>query len=34
MPGYDARPAAHSRDTGMVKITSITWRAGAAGAAS
>lgn len=29
MPEHDARAAARNRDTGMAKITSITWCAGA-----
>jgi len=29
MPGHDARSAARNGDSGMAKITSITWRAGA-----
>jgi hypothetical protein len=33
MPHYDSRLAARERDLGMAKITSITWRAGAAGVA-
>ena len=33
MPEHDARAAARDRDAGMAKITSITWRAGAAGVA-
>jgi hypothetical protein len=33
MPEHDARAAARDRDTGMAKITAITWRAGAAGVA-
>lgn len=31
MPEHNARAAASDRDTGMAKITSITWRVGAAG---
>ena len=33
MPQYDIRTAAQNRDTGMVKITALSWRAGAAGVA-
>jgi len=33
MSEHDARAAARDRDAGLAKITSITWRAGAAGVA-
>jgi hypothetical protein len=33
MPQHDVRTAAQNRDTGMAKITALTWRAGAAGVA-
>jgi hypothetical protein len=33
MSEHDARAAARERDAGLAKITSITWRAGAAGVA-
>jgi hypothetical protein len=32
MPEHDARAAARDRDSGLRKISRLTWRAGAAGA--
>jgi hypothetical protein len=33
MPPHDIRTAAQNRDTGIAKITAVSWRAGAAGVA-
>ena len=33
MPEYDARAAARHRDSGLRKVSRVTWRAGAAGVA-
>lgn len=33
MPQHDTRTAVRNRDTGMAKITALSWRAGAAGVA-
>ena len=34
MPQHDIRTAAQSRDSGMAKITALSWRVGAAGVAA